>query len=229
MLSILDILYIIFMSSSGAVIGAISIIVQRSFQKKVLNDLGLDQLPKDPQECNQMLIKRCSYLRSWTNLDTLHVGVLLYGLLLLLCGLIVSFIEMITSEIVRVDVVPVNYGLLLTSFILILISSILILQRFWFVIRLHQSDQDQPIQIPNWMIRKSISWNKKSTTKNSMPITTITLSILGPLVGVSSFFIMKQWGLPSFLVVMGIFVVISILLPIFEYQYRKKKNTKSIN
>jgi hypothetical protein len=224
MLQVLDVLFLVFIASTGFIVGTAAVFVSKAFNKRILQDLGLDEFPTDPVERNQLIIERCSYVRTWTHLDSFYVVVMGYGLLLLLAAVITSAIEMSIDQVLRIHLVPFVYPLTLTSFILITISLILLLQRFLFISRLHLHQENMNKKIPGVHYRKP---SVPGVSSKQMPITAIVISSLAALVGGLSFYVIEHLGHTSFFIMMGCYVLIAASVPIWEYNRIKKKDQHS--
>ncbi|AYB37560.1 hypothetical protein [Brevibacillus laterosporus] len=205
-------------SGSGIVVGSIGSVMMASFKRTILDDIGLEKLPDEPEKCYQLISEKCHYVQSWTKLDSYNISIFLFGMLFLLAGIVVEFIEAASRRLVTIDVLPFTWIPLLLAAIFITISVGLILSRFSLLIRLSKGRTN--------MRRSSLMDMEKNTNKKkkmSLPLYFWLFMIIPVMVSMFPFLVIT-FGTTPVISVLVIYTIAVIAYTIWTVTKQKRLN-----
>lgn len=202
----------------GTVLGTIGSIIGTAVNRRILQDVGLSTLPKDPKQRYRLIAERCAYIRTWTKMDTYNISVFILGLLFLIAGLILELIEAATRTPVTVDGFPITLFLLVIALIFLPLSFFMVISRLLMLMNLLKYAEGVELREPI-----EVEDQKKDSPRHYLTIW-IVPCLTAPYV-ISSLFIIKKFGLPLFFGVTLLFIIAVIGISLWDVKRNKKLNS----
>ncbi len=206
-------LLIVLGSGSGALVGIIGSVIASSFNRRILQDVGLAKLPADPRERYRLISERCWYASKWTKMDSYNLSVFIVGLVFLTSSLVIELVEAATRTQVTIDGMPITWILLLSAVIFVLLSLTMMMSRFSFLIHLSQASTSK--EAPAIAARTAPAKQLRATSL-------VWLPMLVPLIAVILSFVATYVGTMA---VIASSVLIVLLIVLAALRERKKGST----
>lgn len=113
----------------GAILGLTGGALANAFTRRMLQDIGVETLPKDPKKRYAIIAQRCPYIHIWTRYDSYSVCLFILGTLLLITGVILSFAGAENKTPIMIGETALAPYVLLNALLFIIISVILMVIR----------------------------------------------------------------------------------------------------